>query len=183
MKINSIFFVVFLVFSCKNIEPRRPIDPKPSTTIFEEAIEESKKINKIEEEAIANFIKADTTNIYIQSPKGFWYTYVNQVNDSLPTPQKGDEVTIQYNIARLNDSIVYSYEDLGLKKYVIDKEDFISGLQKGLKLMKTGETITFVIPSYNAFGVTGDGNEIGINETLKSTVTLIEINKKKNESN
>jgi len=41
--------------------------------------------------------------------------------------------------------------------------------------MKVGETITFVIPSYSAFGITGDGNKIGINQSIKSTVTLINI--------
>ena len=38
-----------------------------------------------------------------------------------------------------------------------------------------GETIIFVIPSYNAFGISGDGNRIGINQSIKSTVTLISI--------
>ena len=70
---------------------------------------------------------------------------------------------------------MYSKENLGIKKYIVDKEDFISGLQKGIKLMKIGETITFVIPSYSAFGITGDGNKIGVNQSIKSTVTLINI--------
>jgi FKBP-type peptidyl-prolyl cis-trans isomerase len=39
--------------------------------------------------------------------------------------------------------------------------------------MKVGETITFVIPSYNAFGVFGDGNKIEMNTTIISTVTLL----------
>ncbi len=58
---------------------------------------------------------------------------------------------------------------------MVDKEDFISGIQKGIKLMKVGETIIFVIPSYNAFGISGDGNKIGINKTIKSKVTLLNI--------
>jgi FKBP-type peptidyl-prolyl cis-trans isomerase len=43
--------------------------------------------------------------------------------------------------------------------------------------MKIGETITFVLPSYNAYGITGDNNKIGLNQSIKSTVTLININK------
>ena len=65
------------------------------------------------------------------------------------------------------------------KSYKIDKEDFIPALQDGIKLMKIGETITFVIPSYRAFGVTGDGNKIEVNQTIKSTVTLIDIKSNK----
>ena len=44
--------------------------------------------------------------------------------------------------------------------------------------MKLGEIITFVIPSYRAFGLVGDEHKIGINKTIKSTVKLIKIIKK-----
>ena len=175
---NSIYILlIFVVFGCTKIQPRRPINPKPSTTIFAETAKEYRALNQIEENKILDQIKKDTTNHYIQSSQGFWYTYVTKVNDSLPNPKKGDEVILSYNIKDLNDSILYSTEKLGLKKYKVDEEDFISGLQKGIKLMKVGETITFVLPSYSAFGISGDGNKIGINKSIKSTVTLIKINK------
>ena len=173
---NSLLFIAFvIIIGCSKIEPRRPINPKPSTTLFKEAIDESKKINKTEDLKIAELIKKDSTNFYIQSSSGFWYTYIYKIEEVLPTPKKGDEVLISYTISDLNDSIIYNTKDLGLKKFKIDKEDFISGLQKGIKLMKTGETITFVLPFYNAFGIIGDGKKIGINKSIKSTVTLIKI--------
>ena len=84
-------------------------------------------------------------------------------------------VEFSYNLADLNGNIFYSKEELGVKKYAIDKEDFIPALQEGIKLMKVGETITFVIPSYRAFGLVGDEKRIGINQSIKSTVTLISI--------
>ena len=175
---NSIYFlIVFVVFGCTKLQPRKPINPKPSTTIFAETAKEYRALNKIEENKILEAIKKDTTNTYIQSSQGFWYTYVTKINDSLPNPKKGNEVVLSYNIKDLNDSILYSKEELGIKNYKVDEEDFISGLQKGIKLMKVGETITFVLPSYSAFGITGDGNKIGINKSIKSTVTLIKINK------
>jgi gliding motility-associated peptidyl-prolyl isomerase len=111
----------------------------------------------------------------LQSSNGFWYTYINKIEEDLPTPIKGDEVVLEYNITALNDTIIYSKEALGIKNYRVGEEDFISGLQKGIKLMKIGETITFVIPSYSAFGITGDNNKIGINQSIKSTVKLINI--------
>ncbi|MBT7816463.1 MAG: gliding motility-associated peptidyl-prolyl isomerase GldI, partial [Polaribacter sp.] len=134
-------------------------------------------LNKIEDDKILQIIKKDSSKVYLQSSNGFWYTYIHRVKENLPTPEKGNEVIIAYNITDLNNSVLYSKEDLGIKKYIIDKEDFISGLQKGIKLMKIGETVTFVIPSYSAFGIAGDGNKIGINQSIKSKVTLININK------
>jgi gliding motility-associated peptidyl-prolyl isomerase len=176
MKINFLLLIIILCLGCAKVEPRKPINPKPSTTILQETIKESKMLNKIEDEKIINLIKRDSTTNYIDSTKGFWYTYVTKVDEENQTAKTGNEVTIAYDIKDLNDVVIYTNEELGLKKYKIDKEDFISALQTGIKLMKVGETITFVIPSYNAFGILGDGNRIGINQSIKSTVTLININ-------
>ena len=90
---------------------------------------------------------------------------------------KGDVVQISYDILDLKNQIIYSKEMNGLKEYIIDKEDFIPGLQAGIKLMKVGETMKFIIPSFNAFGVLGDENKIGMNTSIISRVTLININK------
>ena len=175
MKNSCLFFLLVICFSCSKIEPRRPINPKTSTTLYKETIKEAIALNRVENEKISQLIKKDSTNVYIQSSNGFWYTYINKIEGDLPKPVKGNEVTLEYNITDLKDSILYSKQNLGVKKYIVDKEDFISGLQKGIKLMKIGETITFVIPSYSAFGITGDGNKIGLNKSIKSTVTLINI--------
>ena len=42
----------------------------------------------------------------------------------------------------------------------------------GLKLMKEGETITFLFPSYKAFGYYGINNKLGTNVPVQCTVTL-----------
>ncbi|SDR84625.1 protein involved in gliding motility GldI [Polaribacter sp. KT25b] len=162
-------------FSCSKIEPRKPINSKPSTTLYNETIKEAISLNKIEDDKILQLIKNDSTKVYLQSSQGFWYTYIHKIEENLPTPKNGDEVIFEYEIRNLSDSLIYSKKDLGIKSYVVDKEDFISGLQKGIKLMKIGETITFVLPSYSAFGITGDGNKIGINQSIISTVTLTNI--------
>lgn len=167
---------MILVVSCTKVTPRRPIDPKPSTTILKETLQQAKQINSLEDAKINFLIKKDTATNYIVSSNGFWYTYKNKIDEATPQPKVGDIVTLEYNITDLNDNIIYDKQELGLKKYKVDKEDFISALQVGIKLMKEGETITFVIPSYSAFGVTGDGNKIVMNQSIKSTLTLIKIN-------
>lgn len=175
MKIRILIIASVLCFGCSKVQPRKPIAPKPSSTIIKETIKESIKWNTIENEKILAVIKIDSTKTYQVSPSGFWFTYIHKIEKKTATPKTGNIVSIQYNIKDLQDTIIYSKEQLGLKEYKIDKEDFISALQVGIKLMKIGETITFVIPSYNAFGISGDGNKIGINQSIKSTVTLINI--------
>ena len=171
----SLFFVFFYFLSCSGPQARRPINAKPSATIFQENIAATKKIVELKEAEILKFIENDSLNKYKISPNGFWYTYVHRIQEDLVTPKTGDIVELSYDIRDLSDIILYSKETLGIKNYMVDKEDFISGIQKGIKLMKVGETIIFVIPSYNAFGISGDGNKIGINKTIKSKVTLLNI--------
>jgi len=169
-----ITFCFLLFFSCSTPEARRPVSQKTGT-ITAEIIEENKKLNELENQKIQRLISLDSTRIYQTSLKGFWYVYTTKITESNSLPKKGNIVTIQYDILDLNGNIIYDKAFLGLKKYVVDKEDFIPGLQDGIKLMKIGETITFVIPSYRAFGVSGDGNKIGINQSIQSTVSLINI--------
>ena len=176
-KLALFLLLMFGAVSCSKIEPRKPINPKPSTTLYFEAMQQNKILNQKTDVLIAALIQKDSTTQYIQSSNGFWYTYNEKVEEELPTPKQGDEITFYYSISDLNDSIIYSKEELGLKTYKVDREDFITGLQKGVKLMKVGETVTFVLPAYSAFGITGDNNKIGLNQSIKSTVTLININK------
>lgn len=175
MKHSFLFLLLISCLSCSKIVPREPINPKPSTTLFLEALKQNKVLNKSENNTILQEIQNDSTHTYMQSSNGFWYTYIHKIEGDLQTPKKGDEVVFSYNITNLKNNIIYSKDQLGLKNYIVDKEDFIAGLQKGIKLMKIGETITFVIPSYSAYGIAGDQQKIGINQSIKSTVTLINI--------
>jgi len=177
MKIKFLIFTSILCLGCSKITPREPINPKPSSTILKETIQESIKLNRIEDAKVLASIKIDSTRNYQVSSHGYWYTYITKVDKDTPTPKAGDIASFEYNIADLQGTVIYSKEELGLKEYKVDKEDFISALQVGIKLMKVGETITFVVPSYNAFGISGDKNKIGINQSIKSTVTLINIKK------
>ena len=176
MKSNLFIILIFFCFiSCSVPQARRPINPKPSTTIFQDNIAATKKLFELEETEIYTYLEKDSLVTYETSPNGFWYTYIHKIIEDSATPQAGNTAVLLYDIRDLNDTILYSSEELGIKNYRVDKEDFISGIQKGIKLMKVGETVIFVIPSYNAFGISGDGNKIGINKTIKSKVTLLKI--------
>lgn len=175
MKNSFVLIVcVLFLFSCGEQEARRPVTQK-TATILSETIQQKKELIASENKFIEDYIAKDSINTYITSSFGFWYSYISKEENEMKTPKIGDEVELEYNITDIHNVVIYSTEELGIKKYTIDKEDFIPGLQEGLKLMKVGETITFVIPSYRAFGLVGDENKIGINQTIKSTVTLLKI--------
>ena len=56
-------------------------------------------------------------------------------------------------------------------------QDLISGIRDGVKLMKKGEIVTFLFPSYKAYGYYGITDKLGTNIPVQCTVTLNNINK------
>ena len=122
MKIKLILFFSVLCFGCSKVVPRKPINPKASTTILQETVKESKMLNKIEDEKIINLIKRDSVTSYQVSKNGFWYTYIVKLDEEKPTPKSGNEVIIEYNLTDLDDVEIYSKQELGVKKYKVDKK-------------------------------------------------------------
>ncbi|MDU8886574.1 gliding motility-associated peptidyl-prolyl isomerase GldI [Yeosuana sp. MJ-SS3] len=159
-------------FNCKSPEARRPITVT-SGSFIDVSVERNKKLNEKEESLIESIISKDTTNEYIASENGFWYYYNTKIeNDSLTTPDFGDIVNFDYSTKRLDGSLIYSIEENKTHNYAMDQQELFTGLREGLKLMKTGETVTFLFPSQMAFGYYGDNNKIGSNVPLICEVTI-----------
>ncbi len=166
--------IVVLFFSCKTPEARRPVNIK-SGSFINESINRNKKLAAKEEARIQDIISKDTLNNYITSESGFWYYYTKKDTISTLTPKFGDIVNFNYDIKDLNGNVIYSQQELDTITYYIDKEELFLGLREGLKLMKEGETATFLFPSYQAYGYYGDNNKIGTNIPLITEVTLNKI--------
>ena len=167
-------------WSCKSPEARRP-ESISSGSFIKESVERNKELFAKEKSSFEELMKAHPDRDYITSQNGFWYYYINKVNDSLSTPEFGDIVNFDYNIQHLNGSTIYTKSELKTQSYAMDQQEIFTGLREGLKLMKTGETVTFLFPSQKAYGYYGDSNKIGINVPLICEVTVNSI--EKNQSN
>jgi gliding motility-associated peptidyl-prolyl isomerase len=146
-----------------------------SGSFIKESAVRNKKIYENEKAVIQKIMDANTEITYIASDSGFWY-YYNTKQDSTVSqmPKLGDVITFTYNVEGLNGTEIISAEENGLQNYKVDQsnQDLISGLRDGLKLMKVGETITFLFPSYKAFGYYGIVDKLGTNVPVQSKVTL-----------
>lgn len=163
-----------ICFACKTPEARKPVS-KSTKSYTSSSLKMNKAILEKEENMIEKIIASDSTQNYITSNAGFWYFYNEQNENDSITPKFGDEVEFNYNLVSLSGDTIYSREELGERAYQIDQEEIFTGLRKGLKLMKEGETVTFLFPSHQAYGYYGDNDKIGSHVPLKSTVTLNEI--------
>lgn len=174
----NILLPLLILVSCKSPEARRPISAK-SGSFIDQSVERNIQLKEREKDMFMKLIAADTTQNFKASENGFWYSFKNRVNDSLITPSFGDTVIFEYNVKRSNSNIIYSKSDLKTQQYVMDKQELFSGLREGLKLMRAGESATFLFPSQKAYGYYGDENKIGTNVPIVCDVTVHSINPNK----
>lgn len=173
------FLFAGLLLGCKTPEARKPIEVK-SGSFINASVERNIKLNNKEQEMIQNMIDKHPDIEYIASESGFWYYYDHKIEQDTITPRFGDIVNFDYNVKDFNGAVIYSDNDIKARDYTMDKEELFTGLREGLKLMKPGETVTFLFPSQKAYGYYGDTKKIGTNIPLICKVTLNTITKNKN---
>lgn len=172
IKLYTCICITLFVLGCKTPEARKPISVKTGSFI-NESIKRNKKLYAIEQAHIEKLLIKQQGDNYLASESGFWYYYNTKIeNDSLNTPNFGDIVNYNYNVKALDGSLIYSKDELKTQNYPMDKDELFTGLREGLKLMKTGETVTFLFPSQKAYGYYGDNHKIGSNTPLICEVTI-----------
>ncbi len=90
-------------------------------------------------------------------------------------------INFDYNVKDFKGQTIYSDEEIIADDYSMDQEELFTGLREGLKLMKPGETVTFLFPSQKAYGYYGDTKKIGTNVPLICEVTVNSITKTQND--
>lgn len=169
-----IITIALLAWGCKTPEARRPVKTT-SGSYINTSVDRNKKMIAEEEKEILAIIENDTVNQILNSEHGFWYYYNKKNIIEEEKADFGDVVEFEYDIKDLDGNIIYSKDELGKRIYQMDKEELITGLREGLKLLNEGETATFYFPSHKAYGYYGDLNRIGTNMPIVTTVTILNI--------
>lgn len=181
-KFLLVLLVAITLVNCKSPEARRPVSQQTGSYI-NKSIERNKELNKAEEAAIKKLMEQSPDKEYFASDSGFWYYYNVRDTTDIYLPETGDLVTFEYNLSTLSGQPIVTTEEMGTQTYQIEQsnQELISGLRDGLKLMKEGETVTFLFPSHKAFGYYGYEDKIGSNLPVQSRVTLTKIETKNSE--
>lgn len=167
-----IALAILTFIGCKSPEPRKPVSVN-SGSFIDQSVERNKKLNEHEQKLIEDIIKGNPEIDYIASESGFWYYYNTKIeNDTLSKPAFGDLVNFNYDVKTLEGDLIYSQDEIKTQNYAMDQQELFTGLREGLKLMKVGETVTFLFPSQKAYGYYGDENKIGSSVPLVCKVTV-----------
>ncbi|MDG4946754.1 FKBP-type peptidyl-prolyl cis-trans isomerase [Weeksellaceae bacterium KMM 9713] len=160
----------FLV-SCKKAPPQYP-------TVYSNDgfLEYSKKFNKqlkdLEDKDIQIYIQKHEED-FLPTNAGFYMTRTEMVN--VRNVKDFDTIRFNYQISNMQDSIIYSYDDIGNQLIVMGQASMIPGIEYGLKRMSEGEYAKLLVPSSLAYGVDGDRKNIGTDEPLVIEINLEDI--------
>ena len=175
-KLITLMVVLLAFISCKSPEARKPVSVKTGT-FMDASVVRNKALHEQQKQLFENYMTERPKTEFIASSNGFWYAYNSERSIDTATAKFGDVINFNFDIKQINGEVVYSKEELKTRNYSMDQEKLFSGLREGLKLMKKGETMTFLFPSQKAFGYYGDNNKIGTNVPIICKVTVNSITK------
>lgn len=175
--IYRIYFilVLFVFVGCQQKQEARKPVAYSSGSFIKQSTERNKQILKEQEAFFTSLIKKDTSKTYYSSQRGFSYFYNQKDTLKTPLPTKGDIVFFDYEIRDINNKLIYPIDECKNKVYRVEKENIISGLREGIKLLRKNDIATLYLPSQFGYGFHGDNKNIGSNTPLIIKVIVKDI--------
>ncbi len=137
---------------------------------------------RFEEKLFDTIMKQDSARHWIMTGLGMPYYYKRKNDKDTIKPEYGDVVLMQYGIFTLGGDTIYAPDEIGTKKYAVDKEEYFAGLREAVKMLSRGEEAVFLVPSYLGYGYLGDGERIPPNYPFRLDLKILEIYKTKNDT-
>lgn len=139
----------------------------------EEKIAANKEIVRRENADIELIAKRYNWNL-AKTPSGLFYEILNKTDRQYP--QTKDIVKLKGKMYLSDGTEIYNDKTDGMKEFVVNRSDEMAGLHELVKLMREGEKANAIIPSYLAYGISGDGEKIPAASFLICEIQLIKIN-------
>ena len=99
-------------------------------------------------------ILAERKKSFKKNNIGFWYRIFKSGKGALVTDSA--ICSFDFQLSKLDEKQIQA----GHKVIIIGKKQSVTGLEEGLKMMHKGDSATFIILWYLAYGMTGDGGLI-----------------------
>ncbi len=175
--LNRIVALVFLLVTACSTGENRSVDPVKDQALKEklkdDLIQQNKQLILEEMDLIDAFVERKHLNFDTTST-GLRFKIIAFTNGK-PARLMSD-VSLSYSLSLLNGDLCYSSDSTGLLSFTLGQSDQPAGLQEALLKMKEGEEALIIVPSYLAYGITGDGICIPGSTSLFYTIKLEKVN-------
>lgn len=137
-----------------------------------ERLEEANRYLVKQEKEIINEYINNCGNEFVETGTGLRYRIVNQGDSVLI--KTGHIVVMEYQTSLINNEIVYSSDNDGIKSFVVGRGGVERGLEEAMLHLHIGDEAEVIMPSYLAYGLTGDGNKIPPRSILVYKLKIID---------
>lgn len=169
IKCVSLLALTFAV-ACHEDAPQIPANKIPADPTEANLEEFNKGYVEYEENEIKHYI--DSLHLKMaRSPEGIWFSLPDTSGKKLL--KLGDKVVMRYSISLLNGQTCPKLTNKEAR-FTIGDGSVQQGIDLSLRMMKKGETGTFIIPALLAYGVSGYGDCVPSWTPVICKMTLID---------
>ncbi|MCC5916710.1 MAG: hypothetical protein JJU02_05220 [Cryomorphaceae bacterium] len=180
-RLITFFGLVFgsmLFFSCQGQQGSGRSDNNEGAVedYREKMIENNRRMLEEERAWMEEFIDEKNWSDSLQPTGGGAYFYPLNFNSDLARIQTKQKVTFLCRSALLDGTPLYIDQD-SIRHWQVDRTDGELGLHNILKKMGSGEKAYALLPSYQAFGIAGDLDEVPPRAPVLFYLEIIEVEK------
>ncbi|NLV19467.1 MAG: peptidylprolyl isomerase [Bacteroidetes bacterium] len=151
---------VLIIISCRSGHESKELNVLPGR---EEMAEMNKYLVQKDKERIENYIERRGLSM-TESSSGLW-SYIEDEGEG-KSFSDNDRVVMEYNCFLIDGTPCYSSAELGPRQVVLGRTEMEPGLDQALRLLRPGGKGLFILPSFLAYGLKGDGKKIPARATL-----------------
>ena len=165
-----ILLLLIAFFACGEKAPKQqnPVSKSEMKSSMETA---NRYLLNEEEEDIANYIKRHELEM-VTTGTGLRYQILKQ--GSGEKIEKGEKVTLEYELHSIAGDLIYSSDNDGVKSFVVGEGSVESGLEEAMTYLHRGDVAKLILPFHLAYGLHGDDNRIPEYATLVYTIKIID---------
>lgn len=172
MRIIGIIVLITLIGcnGCKNSkQSETPMDPNKMAA---DLVAMNKAKHEAEIVEINEFVKNKGWNV-TTTGTGLRYWIYEEGNGA--QAKTDDIVSIAYKVQQFDGKLLYEATKEKPGSFKVGQDNVESGLHEMLLLMKVGDKAKVILPSYLAFGFTGDSNKVSHDMPLVYDLELVSI--------
>lgn len=162
--------LLLVSFSCdeKNPKPSQPVTKGEMKSSMEKA---NRYLLNEEAEDIENYMKRHGLNM-TTTGTGLRYQILKQGSEQ--KIEKGEVVTLEYELHSIAGDLIYSSENDGVKSFIVGEGTVESGLDEAMTYLHRGDVAKLIIPFHLGYGLHGDDNRIPEYATLVYTIKILD---------
>ncbi len=167
-----LFAFAAILMSCDSCsQDKKAVQKMTQAQIDSMLIAQNRNFHAQEKERIQKFVTDKQWPTTITGTGIHYWIYQQGTGETVKSEQIA---LVEYEVSLLDGTVVYKSKPGEKVSVKIGHDNVESGLHEAMLLMKKGDRAKFVLPSYRAFGLTGEG-KIPMNAAVVYDILLVEI--------